>query len=302
MQLCGRTLEPGGGPFVVGILNVTPDSFSDGGKYFDPAAAVEAGCRMADEGADVIDVGGESTKPGSGYVPADEQIRRTQPVIAELAKRFQVHPETLESHRRDAGATRISGCTVSPGGPAISIDTRLAAVAKAALDAGATMINDVSALRDDPALARLAADRGAGVILMHMKGTPADMQHKPAYCDVVGEIREFWEDRIAAAVRAGIPRERIIVDPGIGFGKTTAHNLEILGRLAELRELLVPVMVGPSRKRFIGEVLGLEQPADRLMGTMAAVAACVLAGVELVRVHDVAAARQVADVCKAIRG
>jgi len=139
-------------------------------------------------------------------------------------------------------------------------------------------------------------------VLMHMKGTPADMQHKPAYRDVVGEIREFWEDRIAAAVRAGIPRERIIVDPGIGFGKTTAHNLEILGRLAELRELLVPVMVGPSRKRFIGEVLGIEQSADRLMGTMAAVAACVLAGVELVRVHDVAAARQVADMCRAIRG
>jgi dihydropteroate synthase len=269
---------PGGGPFVVGILNVTPDSFSDGGKYFEPAAAVEAGCRMADEGADVVDVGGESTRPGSGYVPADEQIRRTQPVIAELTKCF------------------------GPGGPAISIDTRLAAVAKAALDAGATIINDVSALRDDPALAHLAADRGAGVVLMHMKGTPADMQHKPAYRDVVGEIREFWEDRIAAAVRAGIPRERIIVDPGIGFGKTTAHNLEILGRLAELRELLVPVMVGPSRKRFIGEVLGIEQSADRLMGTMAAVAACVLAGVELVRVHDVAAARQVADMCRAIRG
>jgi len=278
MRFRGRAVGPGGGPFVVGILNVTPDSFSDGGKYFGPAAAVEAGWRMADQGADVVDVGGESTRPGSAYVPADEQMRRTQPVIAELAKRF------------------------GPDGPAISIDTRLASVARAAIDAGASIVNDISALRDDPALAPLAADRGAGIVLMHMKGTPADMQHKPTYRDVVGEIREFWEDRIVAAVRAGIPRERIIVDPGIGFGKTTAHNLEILSRLAELREPLVPVMVGPSRKRFIGEVLGIERPADRLMGTMAAVAACVLAGAELVRVHDVAAARQVADMCKAIRG
>jgi dihydropteroate synthase len=232
---------------------------------------------MADDGADIIDIGGESTRPGSTSVTADEQTRRTQPVIAELTKRF------------------------GPNGPAISIDTRLAAVARAALDAGATIINDISALGDDPDLAPLAAERNAGLILMHMKGTPANMQADPTYDDVIAEIRAFLSDRIDTALRAGIPRRRIIVDPGIGFGKTVAHNLQILRRLAEFRTLGVPIMVGPSRKRFIGQVLGLEQPADRLMGTMAAVAAAVLAGAELIRVHDVAPARQVVDLCAAIR-
>ncbi|HSW45812.1 MAG TPA: dihydropteroate synthase [Phycisphaerae bacterium] len=273
-----RHLQPGAGPLVVGILNVTPDSFSDGGAFVDPGTAVEAGCRMADEGADVVDVGGESTRPGSSAVSAEEQIRRTKPVIAELSRRF--------------GAE----------GPAISIDTRFAAVAKAALDAGARIINDVSALRDDPEMAAMIAERGAGAILMHMKGTPTNMQDNPVYRDVVAEVRSFLAERIEAAVGAGIARERIIVDPGIGFGKTTEHNLEILRRIGKFRSLGVPVMVGPSRKRFIGQVLGIENPADRLMGTMAAAAACVLSGVELVRVHDVAAARQVVDLCAAIRG
>jgi len=277
MRFRGRAVVPGAGPFVFGILNVTPDSFSDGGAHARPADAIDAGLRMAREGADVIDVGGESTRPGSRPVSAEEQIRRTEKVIASLAERF-LHD-----------------------GPAISVDTRSAAVAAAGLDAGAIVINDVSALRDDPAMAPLAASRRAGVVLMHMKGAPADMQRNPTYDDVVAEVAGFLEQRIACATDAGIARERIIVDPGIGFGKTTRHSLEILRRLEALRLLGVPVLVGPSRKRFIGEILGLAEPRDRLMGTAAAVAACVLAGIECVRVHDVAPCRQVADLCAAIR-
>lgn len=277
MRFRGRVVEPGAGPFVFGVLNVTPDSFSDGGMYVDVADAINAGCRMADAGADVIDVGGESTRPGSAYVSAAEQIRRTQPVIAGLAERFRSK------------------------GPAILIDTRLAEVAQQAADAGASVVNDVSALRDDPAMAKLVAERGLGVILMHMKGTPSDMQAAPVYDDVVAEVCEFLAGRIETALQAGIPRERIIVDPGIGFGKTTEHNLEILRRVGSFRELGVPVLVGPSRKRFIGDVLGIASPRDRMMGTLAAVSACVLAGVECVRVHDVAACRQVVDLCAAIR-
>lgn len=277
VRLRGRALQPGGGPFVFGVLNCTPDSFSDGGAYATPADAVAAGCRMADEGADAIDVGGESTRPGSLPVPPDEQIRRTCTVIAGLADRF--------------GAD----------GPAISIDTRSAAVARAAMAAGATLVNDVSALRDDPDLAGLIARSGAGVVLMHMKGTPADMQQHPTYDDVVLEVLGFLRRRVAFAAAAGIARERMIVDPGIGFGKTTAHNLEILRRVAAFRELGVPVMVGASRKRFIGEVLGLGTAADRAVGTAATVACCVLAGVECVRVHDVAACRQAALMARAIR-
>lgn len=231
---------------------------------------------MADQGADAIDVGGESTRPGSRPVASGEQIRRTQAVIAELARRF------------------------APGGPAISIDTRDARVAEAALDAGAAIINDVSALRDDPDMAGLAARRGAGVILMHMQGTPADMQRNPTYRDVVGEIRAFLAERMAAALAAGIPRERVILDPGIGFGKTTAHNLDILRNVGLFRESGAPLMIGPSRKRFIAEVLGLSDQADRLVGTTAVVAACALAGAECLRVHDVAECRQAALMASAL--
>ncbi|MEP0844982.1 MAG: dihydropteroate synthase [Phycisphaerae bacterium] len=276
-QLRGRPVMPGGGPFIFGVLNCTPDSFSDGGRYGTVEAAVAAGCRMADAGADAIDVGGESTRPGSRPEPADEQIRRTQSVIAELARRF--------------GAT----------GPALSIDTRLAEVAVAALDAGASIINDVSALRDDPRMADLAARRARLVVLMHMRGTPADMQRDPVYDDVVAEVRAFLAGRIAAAVAAGVDRARIVVDPGIGFGKTTRHNLALLARVGALRELGVPVMIGASRKRFIGELLGLDDPADRLMGTAAAAAICARAGVECLRVHDVAECRQAAIIGRAVR-
>ncbi|NLX12379.1 MAG: dihydropteroate synthase [Phycisphaerales bacterium] len=277
-MLRGRPLVPGSGPFIFGILNVTPDSFSDGGAYLSMDTAVAAACRMADEGADAIDVGGESTRPGSQGVSPDEQIRRTAGVIATLATRF------------------------GPDGPAISIDTRSAKVARAALEAGATIINDISALRDDPTMGELAATRDAVIILMHMQGTPADMQTNPTYTDVVSEVADFLQERMNYALRSGIARERILFDPGLGFGKTTAHNLEILRRLGELRSLGVPLMVGPSRKRFIGEILHIDNPADRVTGTAAAVAACVLAGAECIRVHDVAACRQAADLCAAIRG
>jgi len=277
LQIRGHELSTGSGPFIFGILNVTPDSFSDGGIYAGTSDAVEAGCRMAEEGADAIDIGGESTRPGSRPVSPDEQIRRTQTVIAELSKRF------------------------GKDGPAISIDTRSAVVAKVGLEAGASIINDISALRDDPGMADMVARYKAGIILMHMKGTPADMQENPVYQDIFQEIKDFLADRIDYATEAGIDRERIIIDPGIGFGKTTSHNLDIIHRADVFNQLGVPVMIGPSRKRFISEILGIDQPANRLMGTAAAVAACILAGVECVRVHDVAACRQVADMCAAIR-
>lgn len=276
LRFRGRAVVPGAGPFIFGILNVTPDSFSDGGRFFSHADAVAAGCRMADEGADVIDVGGETTKPGSEPVGADEQIRRVEPVIAELSRRF--------------GAE----------GPAISIDTRLASVGEAAVAAGATVVNDVSAMRDDPAMAQTIARLGAGVVLMHMKGTPADMQVNPTYTDVVQEVKDFLAERVQAAMAAGISRERIMVDPGIGFGKTVEHNLTLLRRVGEFRELGLPVFVGPSRKRFIAQVTGATDIEDRLAGTVAAVCVCVLAGVEIVRVHDVAACRRAADLCAAI--
>lgn len=277
LRFRGRPVIPDGGPFIFGALNVTPDSFSDGGEFLNADAAIERACRMAAEGADVIDVGGESTRPGSEPVAIDEQIQRTRPVIAELLRRFG----------RD--------------GPTVSIDTRSAAVAEAALDAGATVINDVSALRDDPGMAGLAAQRGAGVVLMHMKGTPADMQINPTYTDLLGEIKAFLDERLSAATTAGIPRERLIIDPGIGFGKTSEHNLTLLRRAGEFRELGVPVLVGPSRKRFIAQITGAVEIDERLPGTIAAVAACVLAGVECVRVHDVAACRRAADLAAAIR-
>lgn len=277
MQFRSRCVVPGGGPFIFGILNVTPDSFSDGGRFTSVADAVDAACRMAEEGADAIDVGGESSRPGSHPVPADEQIRRTQPIIAELARRF------------------------GPAGPAISIDTRDARVAEAALDAGAVVINDISALRHDPAMADTAARHNAGVILMHMQGTPADMQRNPVYNDVVAEVKAFLAERMDAAVDAGIARERLIVDPGIGFGKTTRHNLTLMRYAGIFRELGVPVLVGPSRKRFIAELTHATEIPDRLPGTIAAVCACVLAGVECLRVHDVAACRRAADLCGALR-
>ena len=245
--------------YIMGILNVTPDSFSDGGLFDDPASAVERARAMMAEGADIIDIGGESTRPGAAGVPAEEEIRRVVPVVKKLA---------------------------GDRGMVISIDTRKAKVARAALEAGADMINDVSGLRYDKQMAGVVADYKVPICLMHMKGNPKTMQQKPVYHDLMGEVIGQLAAGIAIANNAGILLEKIIVDPGLGFGKTAAHNLEILRQLSELKALGRPVLVGPSRKSTIGQVLGLPA-ADRLEGTAAAVAVAVSRGADLVRVHDV---------------
>lgn len=257
---------------VMGILNVTPDSFSDGGKFPNADAAVQHGRRLMAEGADIVDVGGESSRPGAAPVPEDEELRRVIPVVEKLA--------------REAGAV-------------VSVDTCKARVAEEAVAAGAAIINDISALRSDPRMAEVAARTGAGVVLMHMKGTPKDMQENPAYGDVVGEIAAFLAGRGEAARRAGVSGEAIAYDPGIGFGKTPAHNLELVRRLAEFRGLGGPILVGPSRKSFIGAVLDLPA-AGRLEGTAAVVALAVAGGADVVRVHDVREMVRVAKVADAI--
>jgi dihydropteroate synthase len=257
---------------VMGILNVTPDSFSDGGEFFDPAAAAGQARRMADEGADIIDVGAESTRPGSQRVTAGEQIRRLLKAL----------PAAVAS------------------GAVVSIDTTLSAVARFALDEGAAMINDVSAGRDDPAMLDLAAKRGAPIVLMHMLGEPKDMQVEPRYDNVVAEVRAFLAERAAAAEAAGVPRERIIVDPGIGFGKRLEHNLALLAGLGELVSLGYGVLVGPSRKRFIGTLTGQEDPHGRTAGTIAACLAAWSRGATMFRVHDVGPLRQALAVAAAI--
>ncbi len=266
---------------VMGIVNITPDSFSDGGLFFDARAAVDHGLALAAAGADIVDIGGESTRPFSDPVTADEEIRRVVPVIEALAPRISVP---------------------------ISIDTTKSEVARQALAAGAAIINDVSALRVDPAMGPLAAAAGVPVILMHMLGTPKTMQVKPEYGDVVGAVRSFLADAIARAEDQGIARSRIVVDPGIGFGKTFAHNLLLLRRLAAFQDLGVPLLVGASRKAFIRNLLKPDDakdiPADLPpveAGSLAAAVAAVLNGAHIVRVHDVANARAALTVADAIR-
>jgi dihydropteroate synthase len=257
----------------MGILNVTPDSFSDGGKFLDPAAAVDRGLGIAEEGADIIDVGGESTRPTAEDVSAEEEIRRVVPVIEALAKK-----------------TRVP----------ISVDTRKSAVAKRAIDAGAQIINDISALHHDPAMLGVAARAGTPVILMHMRGAPATMQQNTRYENLLGEIEDYLLDAVNDCLKAGLGYDQIVLDPGIGFAKTAEQNLEILANLGRLVELRFPLMLGVSRKSFIGRILDL--PADeRLEGTAAAVAACILEGARIVRVHDVREMARVAKVCDAIR-
>lgn len=267
-------LGPGRRALVMGILNVTPDSFSDGGMFLDTGRAVAHAEDMIAEGADMLDVGGESTRPGSESVPAGEQIRRVVKVIGAVAKRSRIP---------------------------MSIDTTRAEVAAKALDAGAQIINDVTALRDDPEMAELAAARGAPVILMHMLGRPRTMQKNPAYRDVAGEVSEFLCERVKAAVAAGIAREQIVVDPGFGFGKTLEHNLALLRELQGLHSLDRPVMVGTSRKAMFGQILGA-QLSERLLGTAATVAWAAAQGAAIVRVHDVRAAADVVKVIAAIQG
>jgi dihydropteroate synthase len=256
----------------MGIVNVTPDSFSDGGRFLDMPGAIEHCRRLAADGADLLDVGGESTRPGAPVVLASEEIRRVVPVIEAVAGEL---------------------------GLPVSIDTSKTAVARAALDAGASIINDVTAGADDGML-ELAAERGVPIVLMHMKGTPRTMQHDPRYGDVVAEIGDFLSARRDAAVEAGVAPAHVIVDPGIGFGKTVAHSLELIDRLPDLVALGQPILVGPSRKSFIGAALGVEV-GERLIGTATTVAACVFGGAHIVRVHDVAEMRQVCDIVDAMR-
>ena len=262
-------------PAIVGILNLTPDSFSDGGAYADADPAVRHACRIAAEGADIIDVGGESTRPGAEPVAAAEQIRRTREVIRRL---------------RQALPDRV----------AISIDTTLVEVATAALEAGATIINDISAGRDDPGMFALAAERKVALVLMHMQGTPLTMQTDPHYENVVGEVRAFLIERARLAETAGVEHERIIIDPGIGFGKTKVHNLALLADLAAFAATGYAVLLGASRKRFMGAVCAEQTPCELVGATCATTALGVAAGVRYFRVHDVKANRQAADVAWAI--
>ncbi len=255
----------------MGVLNVTPDSFSDGGEWFDGEAAIAHGRELVAEGAGILDVGGESTRPGAAPVDEAEELRRVVPVIEALA-----------------------------GTPAqLSVDTTKVAVARAALDAGATYVNDVSAMRAEPAMAQLVAERGCDCCLMHMRGEPRTMQSDPRYDDVVDEVKAFLSARAEAAVAAGIARDRIQVDPGIGFGKTVAHNLELLRRLDEIVALGFPVVIGTSRKSFLGKISGRDDPHQRLYGTIASNVLALAAGARVFRVHDVAAVRDALAVAAA---
>jgi dihydropteroate synthase len=256
----------------MGILNVTPDSFSDAGRFFTDRAAIDRGAEMVEQGADIVDVGGESTRPGSDPVPAHEELRRVIPVIEQLAKHIP--------------------------GVLLSIDTRKAEVAAAALDAGASIVNDVSA-GADPAMFELAREHGAGIVLMHMQGDPRTMQVAPTYDDVVADVHEYLRERIEAAEFAGIEAERIVIDPGIGFGKDLDHNLELIHRIDAFLDLGRPILVGPSRKRFIGSLLDLPE-GERVEGTAAAVAWMVARGAHVVRVHDVKEIVRVVRVIDAI--
>jgi dihydropteroate synthase len=256
----------------MGVLNVTPDSFSDGGMFFDREYAVGRGLKIESEGADIIDIGGESTRPGAKPVPAKEECRRIIPVVKILAKRLRIP---------------------------VSVDTSKSEVARQALDAGAVMINDVTGLRRDHRIAKLACRYKAALVLMHMKGSPRTMQKDPRYKDLMSEITESLRNSVAIATEAGVSGDRVVVDPGIGFGKTLEHNLQILKKLRELKSLGYPVMVGPSRKAFIGKVSGAGTDG-RIFGTAAAVVSAIKNGADMVRVHDVKEMRQVAQITEAI--
>ena len=258
---------------IMGILNVTPDSFSDGGRFLDPAMAVDQAEKMVAEGADIIDIGGESTRPGADYVSEEEESARIRPIIEVLGK-----------------------CMDIP----LSIDTRKAGVAQMAIDCGASIVNDVSAMRDDPRMAEVIQKSGAGVVLMHRQGHSGTMQFHPTYDDVVVEVKEFLAASIARARSAGISSNRLIIDPGIGFGKTAQHNLRILANLREFLQLEQPLMVGLSRKAFIGELTG-KSVTERETGNAAAVALAVWQGVHILRVHEVGAMKEAIQVAQGLR-
>lgn len=259
-------------PLLMGIVNVTPDSFFDGGRFCDPQRAVAHALRLVEEGADLLDIGAESTRPGALPVDEQEERRRLVPVVAAVAKAVSVP---------------------------ISVDTSKAEVAKAAIDAGAIMVNDVTALRGDSAMVGVVAQAGVALVLMHMQGTPDIMQHAPRYDDVVGEVAQFLAERVRYAVDHGVARDRIVVDPGIGFGKTLGHNLDLLANLRVIAELGYPLLVGPSRKGFIGQLTDQSVEA-RGWGTAGVVALAVEQGANILRVHDVGPMKDVAKVAVAI--
>jgi dihydropteroate synthase len=257
---------------VMGIVNITPDSFFDGGRFLDAPAAVAHALQLVEQGAEIIDIGGESTRPGASPVSEAEELRRVMPVIEQLAGRVKVP---------------------------ISIDTVKSGVARAALAAGASLVNDVAANRDDTALWEIVAEARAGYVCMHMQGTPQTMQVKPAYTDVVGEVGDFFSERIRRLSDCGVGREHVILDPGIGFGKTVEHNLQLLGSAHRFTELERPVLIGVSRKSFIGTLLGVELSA-RLPAALACACAAVAAGIQIIRVHDVAETVQAIRMTEAI--
>ncbi len=286
LKLGDRVLELSSKTHIMGVINITPDSFSDGGRFdsggqldkkhpFQPdySKAIEAALRMAEEGADIIDVGGESTRPGANAISHEEETARVLPVIEGIRKHSDIP---------------------------VSIDTFKSATALAALTAGASIINDISGLTFDPDMAGAAARTGAAIIIMHIKGTPADMQADPRYSDLLGEVKSYLISGIGKAKAAGVPEDRILIDPGIGFGKNTEHNLELIARLKELAALGYPVVLGVSRKAFIGRLTGGAPASDRLEGTIAASVLGIANGANIIRVHDVKAARRAADVADAV--
>ena len=260
--------------YIMGVLNVTPDSFSDSGLHLDKSTAVRRALQMVEEGADIIDIGGESTRPGSGPVAGEEELRRTIPVIEALAKKITVP---------------------------LSIDTCKSEVARRALDAGASIVNDISGLRFDTQMARVVSEEKVPVVIMHIKGRPRDMQKNPAYEALIPEIMDYLRGGIRLALESGVPEDRIIIDPGVGFGKTFEHNLEIIHNLYEFTLLEKPLLIGPSRKAFTGSALGGVPPEKRLEGTAAAVAISIMNGANMVRVHDVKEMVKVAKVADAIK-
>jgi len=260
--------------YIMGILNITPDSFSDGGLYFNKESAVEHAIRMEEEGADIIDIGGESTRPGAEPISVEEEIRRVVPVIEALKKKIKVP---------------------------ISIDTYKAEVAEEALSSGANIVNDISGLRFDPEMPGVIARYQVPVVIMHIKGTPRDMQINPTYKALIPEIMDYFKEGTEIAKKAGVSEERIIIDPGIGFGKTVEHNLEIIKHLNEFTSLKKPILLGPSRKSFIGKILGDLSVTERLEGTASAVAIGILNGANIVRVHDVKAMVRVSRIADAIK-
>ena len=259
-------------PRIMGILNLTPDSFSDGGDYFDPAKAVDHVLKMAEDGADIIDVGAESTRPGSRPVSLAEELGRLMPVLEKIIPAVEIP---------------------------ISVDTRKAAVAEKALSIGCSIVNDISGGQDERLL-KAAGRCGAGLVLMHMQGTPQNMQDNPVYDDVMAEIRGFLSTRLRQAAIFGVSEERIVIDPGIGFGKNLEHNLTVLARINELAKFSAPVMIGPSRKKFIGQITGAPV-RERLAGTIAAVLSAYFSGIRIFRVHDVRQVRQALMVAEAIK-